>query len=139
LSHRIVQVYIWGSLVIPFTASAKLLPVPPNVMLDPGEALLDRIEVGRIRRQVKELDAPNNLIVSATTKQWSSLLCIAHVLNFLDMMDSAVIQDQDTSWSRIRIHYFQEAIKPLDELFAIVTTNFDMCIDKTVHGDRRKK
>jgi hypothetical protein len=108
-------------------------------MLDPGEALLDRIEVGRIRRQVKELDAPNNLIVSATTKQWSSLLCIAHVLNFLDMMDSAVIQDQDTLWSRIRIHYFQEAIKPLDELFAIVTTNFDMCIDKTVHGDRRKK
>jgi hypothetical protein len=45
LSHGVVQVDIWRGFIIPFTAFTKLLPVLPNIMLDPREALLDWIEV----------------------------------------------------------------------------------------------
>jgi hypothetical protein len=54
-------------------------------------------------------------------------------------MNSAVVQNQDAPWSWIRIHHFEEALEPLNKLFAIVPANFDMCIDKTVHRDCGKK
>lgn len=58
---------------------------------------------------------------------YASLL--AHLSNTFNMMDAAVIEDEHTMWGWIRVHYLQQTFQPVQKLFSVVTSCFDMAID----------
>lgn len=66
-------------------------------------------------------------------------LCGAHFLDLVDVMDSTVVQDQNTPRSGIGVHDFKEALEPLNKLFTVIATDFDMRINETIDGDRWEK
>lgn len=68
-----------------------------------------------------------------------NLLCITHFLDVFDVMNSTVVQNQNTPWSGVWIHYLQEALKPLYELFPVVSTDFHVSIDEAVDCNSRQE
>jgi hypothetical protein len=67
-----------------------------------------------------------------------SILSIANLLNFHDMVNTAVINDKNTARSWVCIHLLDEAFEPEAKLFAIVSALFDMAVDQAIASESRK-
>jgi hypothetical protein len=50
------------------------------------------------------------------------------------MVNSAVVEDENTAWSRIAIHDLEQTLQPLNKLFTIVAANFDVRVNEAVDG-----
>jgi hypothetical protein len=67
-----------------------------------------------------------------------SIPSIADLLNFCDMVNTAVINDKNTARSWVWIHLLDETFEPEAKLFAIVSALFDMVVDQAITGESRK-
>jgi hypothetical protein len=54
-------------------------------------------------------------------------------------MDPEVVEDQDTSRSRIRVLDFKQTFEPVNKLFAVISPNFHMGINESINCYGRKK
>jgi hypothetical protein len=53
------------------------------------------------------------------------------------MVYSAVVEDKNALWSRIRVHNDKQTAQPLKKLVSIVAANLDVTVDKPVRRDCR--
>jgi hypothetical protein len=49
------------------------------------------------------------------------------------MVNSAVVEDQNTAWGRIGIHNIKQTLQPFDKLFTIVAADFDVRVNEAVN------
>ncbi|KAJ7923950.1 hypothetical protein B0H13DRAFT_2399012 [Mycena leptocephala] len=139
LIQGIVQVNIRCSLVITLSDPPKFLSIASDIVLDPRKTLFNWVEVRRVRWEVEKLDTSIFMVSHWTAARVNNELGITHLLNLVDMVNSAVVKDQNTAWGRIGIHDFEQTLQPLNKLFTIVAANFDMRVNEAVNGYCGKK
>jgi hypothetical protein len=85
--------------------------MPPDVRLDEGECLLDRIQVRRVRREIKQLDASTYMLLGRTKphSRADHLLCFAKFSNLRNVVDRAIVHDQYTARSWKRTHVLKQS------------------------------
>jgi hypothetical protein len=51
------------------------------------------------------------------------------------MMNSTIIQDEDTARGWVGVHDRQYTLKPFHELITIITPNLDVTVDDAIYGE----
>jgi hypothetical protein len=72
-------------------------------VFEPGKTLFNWVQVRRVWWKIEELDPTSIQVNYCTEKKVTNPLCIASLFHCVDVMDTAVVEDQNTPWSRIRV------------------------------------
>lgn len=62
----------------------------------------------------------------------------AHLSDSRNMVDTAVIENENTTWGWIWVHLLQETLQPFQKLITIVASGFNMTVEDTADRQCRK-
>ena len=122
--------------------SSEVSVVSTDVSFECREHFLNRVEVGRVWRQIDETNTSAAYGCWQSRIKWSGAVqedapLSATDLYLVNVVNRTVVHNQDTFWGRIWVHLGQHTIKKLQECGPVEGTKNRGCPDETVDGNCR--